>query len=111
MTETYAPFAKRLIEINAEIGALQEEKDAITALILHDLTPGTRIEADGLTITVGKPVERLNTRKLTEAYPLLDFPHLYKAVVDTTAVRKHVPPADLEKHGVFDVQNPRVSVK
>lgn len=103
--------ATRIVEITAEIGVLQQEKEALTAHLLRNLAPGSRTPAGDLTINVSKPVERLNTARLTQAFPVTDRPDLYKPIIDTAKVKQAISTVDLQALGVFDVSTPRVSVK
>lgn len=110
-TENLETIVARYAELTHQIAALTEEKQGITALLLSEIEPETKLEIGTFKVSVGKVVERLNTRRLTEALPVSERPELYKATIDTAAVKKHVPYVNLKALGVYDTSTPRVTVQ
>lgn len=103
--------AQRILTISEQIEALTEEKGALTAAVLTQVEPGTKRDAGDYTISVGKPVQRLSATRIMLTYPVTEHPHLYKAAIDTAAVKKHLAPAVLAAEGLYDESTPRVTIR
>ena len=110
-TENLESIITRYTEITEQIAALTEEKQGLTALLLSEIEPETKLEIGDYRVSVGKITERLNTRRLTEALPVSEHPALYKATIDTAAVKKHVPYVNLKALGVYDTSTPRITIQ
>jgi hypothetical protein len=78
----------------ARIDELTRQKDRIDDLYREHLTFGTH-HLGGLKVCI-QHNRRLNTRKLTDTYPVTQHPELYKSVIDTERVKQHIPRVDLE---------------
>lgn len=73
----------------------------IKARLLGALPVGTH-PAGPLTVQVKAGARTLDTKKLEQAYPLVDNPLFYKQTLDTNAVKQFVAPVVLEQ---FQRQN------
>lgn len=82
----------------AKIETLTEQRDILKTQIAAATTPATTTRAGKWTIAHRAGARRLNHAKLTKAYPVTQHPHLYQPKINTTAVRKHFAPADLEAY-------------
>lgn len=101
-------LALEKLKRKASIEADKERIDEIDAILRSRLPRGTH-QAGSVTITVKKGASRLNTSRLTAAHPFTERPELYKPVLDTAAVKRHIAPADLE--AFQDEGTPVVEVK
>ena len=85
------------VKLQDEQAAIAERREQIRArlLVLH---PGTgSIPAGPYKVTVRTGARRLDPVKVAEAYPVVEHPELYKPAIDTTAVKHHLAPAELER--------------
>lgn len=96
-----AERVKRMAAIEAD----KERVAEIDSLLLKDLEAGTHTIGDHK-VQIRAGSRRLNTTRLAKALPFTQRPELYKAVVDTTAVKHHLSPAELEAYQ--DQGNPTV---
>ncbi len=95
-TEQLEKLAQEYAERTA---AVSKETERIAEIKAIFLTLGEGKHAAGtfrINIKPGSKV--LDSKKLTAAFPVTQFPHLYKGVIDTAAVKQHVAPADLDQY-------------
>lgn len=95
-------------KLGAEVEAIKERQDEIKTLLLTKLPQGTH-EAGPFKVTVKAGAKRLNNAALMAAYPVTAHPEMYKAALDTTAVKKHIAPVELEQFQ--DTGAPTLAVK
>lgn len=101
-------LAEELTTINAHLEKLTERKQALTAAILDLIPAGTTTPAGLHTITVTTPTRRLNSRKLTEAFPADKYPDLYVRTLDTKAVKKAFSENALTEGDFYTIGSPTV---
>ena len=99
-----------LIAVRAGIEQLTTRRGELEDLIRALVPAGTRQTVGDHTITVSTPVRRLNTRALAADNPATARPELYKASLDTTAVRRFFSDADLEAGGYYTTSTPTVKL-
>lgn len=95
----------RLEQLVIERAKLTNDRDALIeriteldSILVGYLPTGTHTLADHtLVITVPR---RLDPNLLTAAYPVTQFPELYKPALDTASVKAHFAPVDLEQFKV-----------
>ena len=96
------------VKLQAEAEAIKERLDTIKAILVNTFGGGTHtIGAHKVQIREG--VRRLSSARLTKAYPAEQYPQLYKAAIDTNAVKTNFAPVALEDF--YDVGSPVVSFK
>jgi len=88
-------LATELAKRQAAIEADKERVEEIKQILAAELPVGTH-PAGSHKIQVRAGARRLNNTRLAEAYPYTVRPELYKATLDTTAVKHHLAPAELE---------------
>lgn len=111
-TPNYTQIANEISHIDTTIANLKGRRDELAALILTLMGPGEKMVAGDYEISVRRPAKRLDNRRLTAAFPFSQRPELYKAIIDTTLVREHVAPAELEASDVYATPGtPSVVVK
>ena len=101
-------LAEELTTINMHIEQLAERKQALTAAIIDIIPAGTTTPAGLHTITVTTPTRRLNSRKLTEAFPADKYPDLYVRTLDTKAVKKAFSENALTEGDFYTIGTPTV---
>lgn len=106
--ELLESLAEELTTINMHIEQLTERKQALTAAILDIIPAGTTTPAGLYTITVTTPTRRLNSRKLTEAFPADNYPDLYVRTLDTKAVKKAFSENALTEGDFYTIGTPTV---
>lgn len=86
------------VKLADEQAAIAERREHIKArlLTLHP-EPGT-IPAGPYKVIIKAGPRRLDPAKVAEAYPVTQHPELYKPALDTTAVKHHLAPAELERY-------------
>ncbi|NEG90583.1 hypothetical protein [Bifidobacterium aerophilum] len=97
-TRLFIQQAQRIAVIDSQIKELMEERDDLKSQILMSHPDPGSYEAGALTVTVKTGAKRLDPRKLEQAYPADKYPQLYKATLDTKAVRSQFAPAALEAY-------------
>lgn len=90
---TLEQLATRKVKLRDEKAAIDEEIALIDAQILDVADTGTT-PAGPFKVIVTEP-ERLDTAALSAAFPVAQHPELYKAVLDTTAVKDRMSPVQL----------------
>lgn len=93
--------------ITAQIDELTARKSAIDDLYREHLDFGTTPLA-GLKVSI-QHNRRLDPAKVMAAYPVTACPEIYKPTIDTTAIKKHIAPIDLEPFYVEGVAKVVVS--
>lgn len=98
----------RLEELAQEWSALDAAKqpildrmEQIKAEYRSLLDVGRAVKYAGRSISIQRNAT-LDPAKFMEAYPVLQFPHLYKSAPDLGAIKENLPPAvvrDLQKEG------------
>ncbi|MDN6429215.1 MAG: hypothetical protein L0J79_05235 [Propionibacterium sp.] len=96
---------------NQTLDHLKQRKAELEDLIREFVPAGTKNAQYGdPTVTVTNPQRRLNTTALTKAFPVIEFPSLYKPSIDTTAVKKAISENELEERGLYTLTTPGVRV-
>lgn len=96
------------VKLQAEAEAIKERLDTIKTILVNQRGAGTHtIGAHKVQIRAG--VRRLNSSRLTAAYPADQYPQLYKSAIDTNAIKNQFAPAALEDF--YDTGSPVVSFK
>lgn len=105
-TLTVQDLVSRRVDIDEQIDRLSGEKQQINAR-LAELGLGKHDAGDWtVSVSVSK---RLDTAAIEQRFPVTQYPHLYKAAVDTAAIRENFSPIELEK---FEISSkPSVTVK
>lgn len=94
--------------LTAQAEQIKERLDTIKTILVNNAGTGTHtLGAHKVQIRVG--VRRLNSSRLTAAYPADQYPQLYKQAIDTTAIKNQFAPAALEDF--YDLGSPVVSFK
>lgn len=91
--DMYENLVLELVNLQAQIDPLAGRVDDIKK-VLRDLDYGTHKIA-GVSVAVGRNV-RLDPRKFEATYPVVENPHLYKAVPDADAIKRHLSPVQVE---------------
>jgi hypothetical protein len=86
-------LAIRKAKLRDEKNAIDEEIAAVDTQ-LRALLPDGTTPAGPFKVIVTAP-SRLDTKKLAEAFGPAQHPELYRAAIDTTAVKEHMSPAQL----------------
>lgn len=101
-------LADEAATLNAQAEQIKERLDEIKTILINEAGAGTHtLGAHKVQIRAG--VRRLNSSRLTAAYPSDQFPQLYKHAIDTSAVKNQFAPAALEDF--YDLGTPVVSFK
>lgn len=96
---------------NQALEHLKQRKAELEDLIREFVPAGTKDAQYGNhTVTVTNPQRRLNTTALTKAFPVIEFPSLYKPSIDTAAVKKAISENELEERGLYTLTTPGVRV-
>lgn len=97
--------------INQTLDHLKQRKAELEDLVREFVPAGTKDAQYGNhTVTVTNPQRRLNTTALAKAFPVVQFPSLYKPSIDTTAVKKAISENELEERGLYTLTTPGVRV-
>jgi hypothetical protein len=99
-------LASEYLRLGAQLEQLRDRQQAITDR-LRALSFGTH-KAGSASVCVQRN-RRLSAENVQVAYPVARFPHLYKATLDLTALRKHVAANDLDAFYIDGA--PRVVVR
>lgn len=86
-TQNIEHLIRARLTIDEQIDQLNAEREQINHAILDALPEGGQVGETKVTVTTPR---RLDTRALAAAYPVAGHPALYKATLDTKAVRKHI---------------------
>ncbi|QIK83010.1 hypothetical protein [Sanguibacter sp. HDW7] len=118
-TATPAPLtADDLIDIEQLAAELAKRQDAIAAdvdriaeikAILATRLPIGSLAVGDYKVIVKAGARRLSTSRLTAAFPVESYPALYKAALDTAAVKEQFAPAALAEYQ--DQGKPTVEVR
>jgi hypothetical protein len=90
----------------ATVAQLQERITQIDDLYREHLEFGVH-EFGGLKVSV-QHNRRLDTKKVTAAYPVAQRPELYRPAIDTTELKRHIAAIELE--AFYNESTPRVVV-
>jgi hypothetical protein len=99
-------LASEYLRLGAQLEQLRDRQQAISDR-LRALSFGTH--RAGTALVCVQRNRRLSAENVQAAYPVARFPHLYKATLDLTALRKHVAVNDLDAFYVDGA--PRVVVR
>ena len=103
----HAALASEYIDLQARAEQIKDRLDEIKALFATTLETATH-DLGGTTVTVS-PNRRLDTKKAEENYPVSEFPHVWKASIDTKKLRDEIGQNAYDGLTVEGV--PRVTVK
>lgn len=81
-------------KLAADAAAIAERRETIKAILRDRLPVGTH-DVAGYKVQVKAGARRLNSKRLTAAYPFDRAPELYSVALDTAKVKDHVAPAHL----------------
>ncbi|MCL1800456.1 MAG: hypothetical protein FWG25_03710 [Promicromonosporaceae bacterium] len=95
--------------LNQRITALEERRDQIKAALTETLPTGTT-EIAGLKVSITRP-NRLNNQAIEKAYPIHEYPDLYRASLDTASVRRFISPVILETEFTQPATKPTITLK
>jgi hypothetical protein len=73
---------------------IDERMEQIKAAYRALLQAGSSVKAAGLNISV-QPNRTFDPAPFIQAYPVLQYPHLYKSTPDLNAIHENLPPATL----------------
>lgn len=105
-TPNLTALAREYVDLDAKREATQERLDAIKLEFATALSVGKH-DLDGVPVTVS-PNRRLDVGKAAENYPVTEFPHLWKASLDTKALKDEI---GKNRYEALTVENrPRVTV-
>lgn len=104
--EEVSAAAERALELQAEIAERQAELDEIK--LQMQLWPFDKYASEHALVQV-QAARRRDDEAFQDAFPFEAFPHLYKFVPDTTAIKNEIAPVDLEPF--MRQQAPRIVVK
>lgn len=90
-----AEAAARLATVRNRIEDLQSEEAALIAQIIEN-TPMGKTEAGDWVVSISTS-RRLDTKRLEERFPVTQYPHLYRPVINTPAVRENFSPIELRQ--------------
>ena len=110
-TRNMETVAARIVQINAEIERLNDEKGQLAEAILALIPAGEKAQAGDYLVTVKQGMRRLNTKKLAEMFPAEQFPQMYEMALSTKLAKKEVSEAYLEANDLYTYGKPTVSVK
>ena len=96
------------VALQAQAEQIKERLDEIKVQLINRHKPGTHTIGDHK-VQIRAGVRRLNSTRLAAAYPVEQFPQLYKASFDTAAVKNEFAPAALADY--YDTGAPVVSFK
>lgn len=85
------------VKLADEAAAIAERREQIKAQLLAKLEPGTH-QAGPYQVIVKAGPRRLDTAAVEAAYPVVEHPELYSPRPDTTKVKHHLAPAELERY-------------
>jgi hypothetical protein len=101
-------LALEATKLAAEAEAIAERVATIKAIMRGRLPRGTH-QLGAHVVLVKAGARRLNATRLTTAFPFTDRPDLYKAALDTAAVKDRIAPADLAAY--YDEGTPTVEIR
>lgn len=96
------------IALQTQMEQAKERLDEIKIQLINRRKPGTHSIGDHK-VQIRAGVRRLNSSRLAAAFPVEQFPKLYKAAFDTAAVKHEFAPTALEQY--YDTGAPVVSFK
>lgn len=86
---------KEYLRNQAELDRLTDMQNGIKQRMLDAIQAGKDIPEG---VTPRAAVGRIDNAKLANAYPVGQFPHLYKPAIDNAAIKEHIAPAELEQY-------------
>lgn len=95
LDQQLAPLAARLAAIQAQKADLEQTEKALKQAILA-LTPGPDTYQAGDISVVVSQARVIDKKAVETKYPADKHPELYSLVPDTTKIRQHIAPVDLE---------------
>lgn len=107
MSMTTEELVARRVHINEQIDRLTQEKQQIDEKLREEHDLGKH-EVGDWTLTV-RANRRLNAQRFEQRFPVAQYPHLYRAAVDSAALKDNFAPVDLEQF--YDVGAPVLVVK
>lgn len=89
---------KEYLRNAADIERLTIMQDGIKARMLEAHDAGVELP-ENVSYRAGSG--RISNSKLATAYPVAEYPHLYKPALDNSAIKNHIAPADLEQYKTY----------
>lgn len=94
--EQLRALAIERLDLAAEIAERKERIEQIDEVLLQRISEPRTDLLPGFKVRVQHGARRLDAKKIEQAYPAAQFPQLYAAKLDTSAVKKEFAPAALE---------------
>lgn len=107
MTMTTEELVARRVHLDEHIARLTAERDQINDRLREEHDYGT-IPAGDWRLSIGRNPQ-FQAADFTQRFPVAQYPHLYKAVPDTAALKRNFSPIELEKF--YAEGQKKVSVK
>lgn len=105
--DTAVRLADQLVELNARIEQLTEQRDALKAQ-LATLGDGAHT-AGQYKVTITTP-RRLDAKRVEKAFPVMDYPQFYAPKLQPTVLRRAIGEQELEDHDCFTTGAPLVKI-
>lgn len=105
--QTRTDLVAQLAKVQERIAVLHEQEATLKESILRTCKAGPDTYAAGELAVIVSASRRLDADAIAARYPVAQNPHLYKAVIDTAAIRQHLSPvqlADLTTVGALSVK-------
>lgn len=84
----HAALASEYIDLQARAEQIKDRLDEIKSIFATNLEAATH-DLGGVRVTVS-PNRRLDAKKAEESYPVTDFPHVWKASIDTKVLKEEI---------------------